>query len=719
MMSSMLEKTWEQTVSYLRGSSSIQLNTGINLKHLQHATIASSRSMHMQSYRNTINECIGNMRSKCQDMYLTLSEKRECLLIVIQLGNINEKLNFVHPFVIKCIADSKNVFDKVLGYTALGILNQSCRSSVYLAVNTILKDISNKNSAVSCISLTALASFIDIDLIPVFLSPVEKILKSGPSHVRYKALVVLHAMVRIGPEYVISAWSIMKHCLCDKDPQIMSGCLPIIETLLKTSKPPQDANIHGKIVFILKQVEQGRLPINMMHKGICGPWIQIRLIHIVRILSKENYNEQHLSDLEEIFSKIFARFQTAGYLQLAIIEECVRTIAALHPKVQKLENVMLAAIETALSSTDLNILLTGIEALKIIVKIKPGYSKQYTNLLLKNLSCGNKSLLEATMHLLEDLATAEDCQHIVSVLMENVQKVNNDKLRESILTGVLKLIEKFPMDEKWILEHYLYLLAFSDDSDISFAINKRVVMCFSCLSVETMQNEVVRLSKSLQERYTISQYCTILDILTFYHEKISIEDAKRTINDIMSNCQKNRWKPESYSNIFIRSLNCLSALSVHHNLKFDIKEEFPICPSMLQQHYIETYLLMQNSPLTKSILSIKLSALKEPNFDPNLSFLNDYSEKHEDSVSSSSEDESFKNQLSSSNNKVSISIRKKESEFLVKPYSKSRFDSSVLTIDEDKIKKNFLKNEAKASSSKTGNVWDKSRYKLDADGTEE
>lgn len=703
MMSAALEKTVEQTFAMLRGNLHLQSDVTSCLRKLESCLVTSSESS-IQENRSIVFRCGETIKCKSQELHLNLTEKRECLVCIAYLNFLSESVDFVFPFVIRCIEDAKSPCDKSLGYQILILLNQSSSMNAYLAVNTLLKDINCKHDVVSCIAMTAGTFLLDIDLIPVFLPAVEKQLQNPNPRVRYKALILLQRMYRIAPEYLMSVWDHVLRAMCDRSPRVMSASLPLLHTLLLNSNIPSDRKLSEKVLFILNQVVKGSLPIDMMYGGFCGPWLQIKLVAIVRYMGLKRFSENQLVTLRDMFKSIFARFQRSERLQCAIVHECAATVIAFNPKLSDLDPLVSDTIESFLNSNEPNLLVTGIELLKLLVGVKPGYSKQYAEKLLKCLNDDNTHLVQTILYLIHDLTDSGNCKPVIARMTEQLHSVHDVTIKKALLREIMKLSQRYSLEDNWFLCNYSPLLATVEnelDSDILMQFLKSI----ESSPAQSLQNEAKKLITEISQKYSPMQYCFALEIIGSTTEFLNQKECEEAIKNILKvlSSSKVNWDEALREEVSVLSWYTVLALSKNSESKIDI-----VCtanPSLAaKQTLFEIKQLLENKELCESLIFFRHNDIDNTIVDEDLSFLDDFVSSHSSSLTASDIPKLFPNLVHTNKSFHDPVPTTKQTQLKYEPYTNVTKSQKV---GKD-MEKSFL---GKSEVGEVRRVWDESGYK--------
>jgi len=95
---------------------------------------------------------------------------------------------------------------------------------------------------------------------------------------------------------------------------------PIIDMFFFQKNPSLFPDVSSKLIFILRQVVNGSLPIEMSYHGLPSPWLQINILNLLIFTSLD---ESQLDALAEILHRIFNRCQVCCFMfRRVLIVKC-------------------------------------------------------------------------------------------------------------------------------------------------------------------------------------------------------------------------------------------------------------------------------------------------------------------------------------------------------------------------------------------------------------
>ena len=229
MMSNILNKTFSLAVSSLTTKSDDSIDTNAFIQAIE---CVENKPEHIIKFLNHLKRSFISLSYSQQYKYMTV------LIYCIHLANendaIKESLSDLGGIITSFIGQAKDVGRKKLGYIALtALVNLGNSEIVYLAVNTLLKDITSNNKGFIIVSLDAVCQLVTTDLVPVLLPPIEKKLNYKDTAVRMRAFRALGCIYNVGAEFVNNTKQHVKLALSDSSPEVMASSLPHLFNVVK------------------------------------------------------------------------------------------------------------------------------------------------------------------------------------------------------------------------------------------------------------------------------------------------------------------------------------------------------------------------------------------------------------------------------------------------------------------------------------------------------
>ncbi|KAG2269570.1 hypothetical protein Bca52824_064125 [Brassica carinata] len=379
---------------------------------------------------------IGESRSKAEEDRIVLSEidilKRKLLepdipkrkmkeyiirLVYIEMLGHDASFGYIHAVK---MTHHDTLLLKRTGYLAVTLFLDEDHDLIILIVNTIQKDLRSDNYLVVCAALNAVCRLINEETIPAVLPQVVDLLNHQKEAVRKKAIMALHRFHRKSPSSVSHLVSNFRRKLCDNDPGVMGATLcPLFDLISEDVDSYKD--LVSSFVSILKQVTERRLPKSYDYHQMPAPFIQIKLLKIMALLSG---GDKSASEMMYMF-------------QL--------------PSPQLLEAAA-DAISKFLKSDSHNLKYMGIDGLGRLIKISSDIAEQHQLAVIDCLEDPDDTLKRKTFELLYKMTKSSNVEVIVDRMIDYMISINDNHYKTEIASRCVELAEQFAPSNQWFIQ---------------------------------------------------------------------------------------------------------------------------------------------------------------------------------------------------------------------------------------------------------------------------
>lgn len=233
--------------------------------------------------------------------------------------------SFASIFALKLSAIAKGQ-QKRAGYMAATMLLTPQCSITILSFSTMNRDLHSSSILDNIMALSAAAELVAAEHIPLMLPVVVKLLRHHQALVRARAVSCIDAFFRKAPSLMQPVLSQVKGMLGDKEPSVLSALVTLIAQL------PQEflaefASVGPGLINMLMQVRSNKFGDTNKYKGMPLPWLQIKLL---RVLARLSSSDLALAErMVPVLSQMLEKIADKEPIELAIVEECLTTVAAL------------------------------------------------------------------------------------------------------------------------------------------------------------------------------------------------------------------------------------------------------------------------------------------------------------------------------------------------------------------------------------------------------
>eukprot|EP00730_Choanoeca_flexa_P017685 TRINITY_DN8548_c0_g3_i3.p1 TRINITY_DN8548_c0_g3~~TRINITY_DN8548_c0_g3_i3.p1 ORF type:complete len:1290 (+),score=355.63 TRINITY_DN8548_c0_g3_i3:32-3871(+) len=387
------------------------------------------------------------LEQKLKEPNISKKQMKEYLVRLMYCEMLGHEVDFGYIHAVKFTQHS-SLFEKRVGYLAVGTLLHEDHELILLLVNTIQRDLKSTNVVEMCMALNAVCRLINAEMIPAVLSLVEDKLTHSREIVRKKAVLCIHRFLQKSASSVMHMMPKIRKSLCDQDPGVMAASLNIFYDLA-LEDAAQFKDLTSSFVSILKQIIEHRLPRDFDYHKVPAPWLQIKLMKILALLGADDQSASEA--MYEVLRDTMRRADIQSTIAYAVMYECVLTVAKIYPSSQLME-IAASNVGRFLRSGNNNLKYLGITALASIVSVNPIYAADYKGLVIDCLDDPDETLKRKTLDLLCKMTNPANVKVIVDKLVGYLKSTVDVYLRKDLVPRIIQLADRFSPDNVWYVE---------------------------------------------------------------------------------------------------------------------------------------------------------------------------------------------------------------------------------------------------------------------------
>ncbi|XP_060116159.1 AP-4 complex subunit epsilon-1 [Heteronotia binoei] len=371
---------------------------------------------------------------------------KECMVRLIYCEMLGYEASFGYIHAIK-LAQQGNLFEKRVGYLAVSLFLHENHELLLLLVNTVVKDLQSTNLMEVCMALTVASQIFPREMIPAVLPLVEDKLQHSKEIIRRKAVQALYKFYLIAPNQVQHIHNKFRKALCDRDVGVMAASLHIYLQMVKENASGYK-DLTSSFVAILKQVVEGKLPIDFNYHSVPAPWLQIQLLRILGLLGKDDPRTSEL--MYDVLDESLRRAEINHNITYAILFECVQTVYTIHPKSDLLEKAA-KCIGKFVLSPKINLKYLGLKALTYVVQQDPNLALQHQMTIIECLDHPDPIIKRETLELLYRITNGQNVAVIVQKMLDYLTQSKEEYTIINIVGKIAELAEKYAPDNEWFI----------------------------------------------------------------------------------------------------------------------------------------------------------------------------------------------------------------------------------------------------------------------------
>ena len=331
---------------------------------------------------------------------------------------------------------------------------------IILIINTLARDLGSDNILVVTAALSAATRLVGPDTVSAVLPGVAKLLAHPREAVRKKAVLALHAFLRLdpgldGPLAGAGVERALRAALCDRDPAVMGAALLGLSALAACGPGPAPLrNLVPSLVAILRQVLDHRLPRSYEYHRSPAPFLQVRLLKLLAALATGDPAAS--GEVYGVVGDALKRAAGSGHtVSHAIVAECIRTAASIVPH-QPLLDAAASAVATFLASPARNLRYVGIASLARLVRVAPSLGADHQLAVVDCLEDADESLRRVTLDLLCVMTCPANVAAIVDRLLaylaDGPAARGDAAARADVAARIGALAERFAPSASWFVD---------------------------------------------------------------------------------------------------------------------------------------------------------------------------------------------------------------------------------------------------------------------------
>ncbi|UZO11730.1 uncharacterized protein OCT59_003288 [Rhizophagus irregularis] len=410
-----------------------------------------------------VTEELAYLKNKLNQPDISTSKMKDYITRLVYCDMLGHNVEFGHIHAVKLVQSAKGLWEKRVGYLSCSLFLHETHELSIMLINTIQKDLRSSNHLEVCAALTALCQLLNTEMIPAVYGLVEEKLSHPKDIVRKKAIMVFHRLFRDKPELIIHLDEKFRQILSGGDPGVLGAILCLFIDFVKED-PSKYKDLVPVLVNILEQVLDRYLPRNYDYHGAPAPWIQVKIIQILGMLAQDD--EKISSEIGQLIVHTLKKAENGVDCSYAIIFECIRTLARLHPQVlttliHKPSHLNpLSVITRFLKSHNHNLKYLGLIALSEVDPVwwveGEWWGEEQMRIIVDCLEEKDDSLKRKTLDLLYMMVNSQNIIIIVEKMTEVLRKTSTtDEFLRKLLT--------FATNSEWLVKSIVTVFEIAGD----------------------------------------------------------------------------------------------------------------------------------------------------------------------------------------------------------------------------------------------------------------
>ena len=339
-----------------------------------------------------------------------------------------------------------------------------------LVTNSIKNDINNPNQFISGTALCALGNIGNQEMCMALSREVQMQLSVDNPMIRKKAALCAMRIIKKVDDIEDKFNSRVTSLLEDKNHGVILSACSLLVHLIESNPSEYVSQFKHCPQILIKTLKMMLMSgytnaAEYDFGGIVDPFIQVKILRLMRLFSSEISNDE----LNDVLAQIATNTDSSKNAGNAVLYECVQTIMSIKSAESGLRVLGINILGKFLTNKDNNIRYVALQMLQKVVGIDPKAVQRHRSTVLECLKDNDISIRRRALEVAFALSNAENIQSIVKEMISYIPKLgdNDEGFKSDLASRVCMLIDKFAPDKKWHIDSTIrvLLLAGNDVND--------------------------------------------------------------------------------------------------------------------------------------------------------------------------------------------------------------------------------------------------------------
>lgn len=373
---------------------------------------------------------------------------------------------------LKLVASNRYT-DKRIGYLGSMLLVDEKQDVHLLLTNSLKNDLTHSNQYIAGLALCTLGANVSVEMSKDLAGEIEKLIKSSNAFIKKKAIICAIRIIKKVPELMEMFVPSVRNLLNEKNHGVLLGAIALITEMCMRSP---DILSHFKklvpnLVRILKNLILSGYSPDHDVSGISDPFLQVRLIRLLRILGK---NDAEASDaMNDILAQVCTNTETSKNAGNSILHETVLTIMDIKSE-SALRILAINILGRFLLNSDKNIRYVALNTLLKVVSADTNAIQRHRSTIVECLKDQDVSIKRRAMELSFAIINSNNIIQMIDEIMEFLATCEPD-FKADCSSNMCIAMEKHSPNRNWYIDQMIRVLTTAgnyvrDDIVSSFVI---------------------------------------------------------------------------------------------------------------------------------------------------------------------------------------------------------------------------------------------------------
>ncbi|KAI3763566.1 hypothetical protein L2E82_13500 [Cichorium intybus] len=347
--------------------------------------------------------------------------------------------------------------EKRIGYLGLMLLLDERQEVLMLVTNSLKQDLNHTNQYIVGLALCALGNISSAEMARDLAPEVERLLQFRDPNVRKKAALCSIRIIKKVPDLAENFVNPVASLLKEKHHGVLLTAIQLCADLCIVSEEALEyfrKKCTEGIVKILKDAVNSPYAPEYDISGISDPFLQIRLLRILRILG---HGDADASDfMNDVLAQVATKTESNKNAGNAILYECVETIMSIEDS-GGLRVLAINILGRFLSNRDNNIRYVALNMLMKAISVDGQAVQRHRATILECVKDSDASIRKRALELVYLLVNESNVKPLAKELIDYLV-VSDQDFKGDLTAKICSIVEKLSPEKIWYIDQMLKVL---------------------------------------------------------------------------------------------------------------------------------------------------------------------------------------------------------------------------------------------------------------------
>lgn len=347
--------------------------------------------------------------------------------------------------------------EKRIGYLGLMLLLDERQEVLMLVTNSLKQDLNHTNQYIVGLALCALGNISSAEMARDLAPEVERLLQFRDPNVRKKAALCSIRIIKKVPDLAENFVNPVASLLKEKHHGVLLTAIQLCADLCIVSEEALEyfrKKCTEGIVKVLKDAVNSPYAPEYDISGISDPFLQIRLLRILRILG---HGDADASDfMNDVLAQVATKTESNKNAGNAILYECVETIMSIEDS-GGLRVLAINILGRFLSNRDNNIRYVALNMLMKAISIDGQAVQRHRATILECVKDSDASIRKRALELVYLLVNENNVKPLTKELIDYLV-VSDQDFKGDLTAKICSIVEKLSPEKIWYIDQMLKVL---------------------------------------------------------------------------------------------------------------------------------------------------------------------------------------------------------------------------------------------------------------------